>query len=187
MPPQLQLQISNHESQSTLIQRPVRSVSHPNRFSEDALPFVVTAAVSSTVREPAQTPCCPAAALCGCTDESASAWIPSRLLPGTLARHWRSNSLAIPANLISRSPLPLRNALPRWTTSTLPPRSPSRPALDSIPYSATPPTDAPDPTGRSSSDPARHGRSTDEPRSNRSHSAHVHASGPMPSRQRCEE
>ena len=29
---QLQLQISNHESQSTLIQRLVRSVSHPNRF-----------------------------------------------------------------------------------------------------------------------------------------------------------
>jgi hypothetical protein len=30
--------------------------------------------------------------------------------------------------------------------------------------------------------PASHGRLMDEPRSNRSHSAHGHASGPMPSR-----
>jgi hypothetical protein len=123
---------------------------------------VVPAAASSTLREPAQTLRCPAGALCGCTGESPSAWNPSRLPLGTLARHWQSNFLTIPPNLISRSPLRLRSALPRWTTSTLPPRSPSPPAPDSTPYSATLPTNAPDPTGRSNSDPARRGRSTDE-------------------------
>ena len=157
------------------------------RALEGALPFVVPAAASSSLREPAQTLRYPAASPCECTDESPSAWIPSRLPLGTAARHWQSNFSAIPPNLRPRSALPLRSALPRWTTSTLPPPSPSRRAPGSTPYSATLPTDAPDPMGRSNNDPTRHGRSTDEPRSNRSHSAHVHASGRMPSREHCEE
>ena len=143
---------------------------------------MVPAAASSSLREPAQTLRYPAAALCGCTDESPSAWIPSRLPLGTAARHWQSNFSAIPPNLRPRSALPLRSALPRWTTSTLPPPSPSRRAPGSTPYSATLPTDAPDPMGRSNNDPARHGRSTDEPHSNKSYSAHGYASGPIPSR-----
>jgi hypothetical protein len=81
---------------------------------------VVPAAASSTLRGPAQTLRYPTAALCGCTDESPSAWIPSLLRRGTAARHWQSNFSAIPPNLISRSALPLRSAPPRWTHSTSP-------------------------------------------------------------------
>jgi hypothetical protein len=186
IPAQQQLHTSNG-SPSTLIQRRVRFVSHPNRPLEGVLPFVVPAAASSPLREPAQTLRYPAAALCGCTDESPSAWIPSRLPLGTAARRWQSNFSAIAPNLRSRSALPLLSALPRWTTPTLPPPSPSRRAPGSTPYSATLPIDAPNPMCRSNNDPARHGRSTDEPRSNKSHSAHGYASGPIPSRQQCEE
>ena len=116
-----------------------------------------------------------------------SAWVPSRQPLGTAARHWQSNFSAMAPNLRPRSAIPLRSALPRWTTPTLPPPSPSRRAPGSTPYSATLPTDAPDPMGMSNNDPARHGRSTDEPHSNKSHSAHGYASGPIPSRQYCEE
>ncbi len=146
---------------------------------------MVPAAASSSLREPAQTLRSPGGALCRCIDESPSAWIPSRQPLGTAARHWQSNFSAIAPNLRPRSAIPIRSALPRWTTPTLPPPSPGRRATGSTPYSATRPTDAPDPMGMSNNDPARHGRSTDEPHSNKSHSAHGYASGPIPSRQYC--
>jgi hypothetical protein len=86
------------------------------------------AAASSILREPVQTLCYPMAGPCACTDESPPAWIPSRRPQDTAARRWQSNDSAIPPNLRFRSLSLFRNGPLRWTTSTLPPRSPSRPA-----------------------------------------------------------
>jgi hypothetical protein len=85
---------------------------------------------------------------CACTDESPPAWIPSRRPQDTAARRWQSNDSAIRLNLRTRSLSLFRNGSLRWTTSTLPPRSPSRPAPGSTPHNATLPTDARRPMDR---------------------------------------
>src|ERR1700739_3636552 len=81
-------------------------------FRRAFLPFVVPAAASSTPREPAQTLRYRAAALCGYTDESPLAWIPSLQPLGTAARHRQSNFSATPPHPISRSAIPPCAAAP---------------------------------------------------------------------------
>ena len=185
---QLKLHTRNHGSPSTLMQRPVRFVSHPNRLEEGAS---LLWGASRRFIDRSRT--CMNSAL----PDGRPVWVQRRISFSfdsiSPAARYRRHALAVQLfRHTSRSNISFRASAPECAAALdhlhVPPCWPSRRGPGSTPYSATLPRDAPDPGEEKEPTLPGVAAGTDGTRcSNRSHSAHGNASGPIPSCQHGEE